>query len=96
MERSTPYNPDVVALKGFQALKFSTAEASSVRRGGMERDTTGQVGANPSYFFFRFGRGSLNGPLIPSATASRAKRSITASLFLRGNANGWPIFQSVI
>jgi len=49
-----------------------------------------------SYFFFRFRRGSLKGPLIPSSTASRAKRSNSAVLFLRGKASGWPTFQSVI
>jgi hypothetical protein len=48
-----------------------------------------------SYFFFRFGRLDLKGPLIPSATASRAKRSNSAGFFFRGNANGWPKFHSV-
>jgi hypothetical protein len=48
-----------------------------------------------SYFFFRFRRGSLKGPLIPSATASRARRSNSAGLFFRGKANGWPRFHSV-
>jgi hypothetical protein len=47
---------------------------------------------NQSYFFFRFGRLSLKGPLIPSATASRAKRSNSARSFFGGNANGLPRF----
>jgi hypothetical protein len=48
-----------------------------------------------SYFFFRFGRLALKGPLIPSATASRAKRSNSARSFFGGNANGWPKFHSL-
>jgi hypothetical protein len=63
----------------------------------MERSITEQEGSkNPSYFFFRFGRLTLKGSLIPSATASRARRSMTAALFLCGKASGWPIFHSVI
>jgi hypothetical protein len=63
----------------------------------MVRGITGQGGAKTqSYFFFRFGRLSLKGPLIPSATASRAKRSNSARSFFGGNANGLPRFHSVL
>ena len=33
---------------------------------------------------------------MPSSTASRARRSNSARLSFGGNANGWPIFHSVV
>ena len=48
------------------------------------------------YFFLRFFRLALKGPLIASSRASRARRSISARFFFGGNASGWPRFQSVI
>jgi hypothetical protein len=62
-----------------------------------DRDTTGQPGSEAEdYFFFRFARLSLKGPLIASATASRARRLMAVRVLFCGNASGWPIFQSVI
>jgi hypothetical protein len=70
-------------------------------RSGIAREKNGEVLTAvelrfaAGYFFFRFGGLSLKGPLIPSATASRAKRSNSARSFFGGNANGLPRFHSV-
>jgi hypothetical protein len=49
-----------------------------------------------SYFFFRFSRLGLNGPLTASSTTSCASRSMPVRFFTLGKANGCPIPHSVL